>query len=163
MKQIVSKYFYQKKNWESVETLREIQEENARMTPEEKAADEREAKAQWERIYAKYEEIEANTRYVRNPLATWIFHWATNAAVLVAEHFEMNVIIESSDDTGHIRFTTDQVISEKMWMDQKYRNRLLRMMRWADGVWIDTKKENEQVLVQLCLTYKFAIRINLKK
>lgn len=154
MKLIASRNYYQKKNWDRVEIEREVKDEMLRMTPEEKVADDLEAKAQWARIYEKYEEMAANTLVVRNPLTTLFFRWASKAALVVAENFELNVTVEEGSDTGFIRFKSDQVLSERIWKDQKYRNQLLRMMRWADGVWIDTKEEHGQILVQIALSYK---------
>ena len=159
MKLIASRNYYQKKNWERVEIDREVRNEKLRMTPEEISADELEAKAQFARIYAKYEEMAANTLVVRNPLTTLFFRWASKAALAVAENFELNVTVEEGSDTGFIRFKSDQVLSERIWKDQKYRNQLLRMMRWADGVWIDTVEEYEDKLVQISLSYKLTISV----
>lgn len=163
MKMITSRNYYQKKNWERVEIDREVKNETLRMTPEEKTAEELAAKAQWEQIYAKYKEMEAHTRVVRNPLATLIFRWASKTALVVAEHFELNVTVEEGRDTGSIRFKSDQVLSERIWKDQKYRNQLLRMMRWADGVWIDTVEEYDEHLIQIILSYKTTMNIKIKK
>lgn len=163
MKLIASRNYYQKKNWERVEIDREVRNEKLRMTPEEISADELEAKAQFARIYAKYEEMAANTLVVRNPLTTLFFRWASKAALAVAENFELNVTVEEGSDTGFIRFKSDQVLSERIWKDQKYRNQLLRMMRWADGVWIDTIQEYEEQLIQISLSYKTTMSIKIKK
>jgi hypothetical protein len=163
MKLIASRNYYQKKNWERVEIDRAVKNETLRMTPEEKAANDLEAKAQWERIYAKYEEMSANTIVVRNPLTTLFFRWASKAALGVAENFELNVTVEEGSDTGFIRFKSDQVLSERIWNDQKYRNQLLRMMRWADGVWIDTVEEYDEPLIQISLSYKTTMSIKKKK
>lgn len=162
MKETVKRNYYQKKNWDFVDLQRQVRDQEMRMTPEEKAANERETKAQWDQIYAKYVEMEAHTRIVRNPFAALLFRWATKTATVVAKHFEMNVVVEESDRSGQICFMTDQVLSERIWHDQKYRKQLLRLMRRADSLWIDTKEEHGQVLVQICLTYKTAIRINTK-
>lgn len=159
MKLIASRNYYQKKNWERVEIDCEVRNEKLRMTPEEISADELEAKAQFARIYAKYEKMAANTLVVRNPLTTLFFRWASKAALAVAENFELNVTVEEGSDTGFIRFKSDQVLSERIWKDQKYRNQLLRMMRWADGVWIDTVEEYEDKLVQISLSYKLTISV----
>lgn len=163
MKLIASRNYYQKKNWDRVEIEREVRDEMLRMTPEEKAADDLEAKAQWARIYDKYMEMAANTLEVRNPLTTLFFRWASKAALVVAENFEMNVNVEEGSDTGFIRFKSDQVLSERIWNDQKYRNQLLRMMRWADGVWIDMVEEYDEPLIQISLSYKTTMSIKKKK
>jgi len=162
MKLIASRNYYQKKNWERVEIDREVRNEKLRMTPEEKAADVLEAKAQLARIYAKYEEMAANTLTVRNPLTTLFFRWASKMALEVAENFELNVTVEEGSDTGFIRFKSDQLLSERIWKDQKYRKQLLRMMRWADGVWIDTVEEYDEPLIQISLSYKTTINIKKK-
>ena len=105
----------------------------------------------------------ANTIVVRNPLTTLFFRWASKAALIVAENFELNVTVEEGSDTGFIRFKSDQVLSERIWKDQKYRNQLLRMMRWADGVWIDTVQEYDEQLIQISLSYKTTMSIKIKK
>lgn len=163
MKLIASRNYYQKKNWELVEVEREVRNDKLRMTPEEIAADDLETKAQWARIYEKYEEMAANTLVVRNPLTTLFFRWASKAALVVAENFELNVTVEEGSDTGFIRFKSDQVLSERIWKDQKYRNQLLRMMRWADGVWIDMVQEYDEHLIQISLSYKTTLSIKKKK
>lgn len=163
MKLIASRNYYQKKNWERVEVEREVRNDKLRMTPEEIAADDLKAKAQWAQIYEKYEEMAANTIVVRNPLTTLFFRWASKAALIVAENFELNVTVEEGSDTGFIRFKSDQVLSERIWKDQKYRNQLLRMMRWADGVWIDTVQEYDEQLIQISLSYKTTMSIKIKK
>ncbi len=163
MKLIASRNYYQKKNWERVEVEREVRNEKLRMTPEELAADDFEAKAQWERIYAEVKKTAAKTLVMRNPLTTLFFHWASKAALVVAENFEMNVTVEEGSDTGFIRFKSDQVLSERIWKDQKYRNQLLRMMRWADGIWIDTIEEYNEHLIQISLSYKTTMSIRIKK
>ena len=160
MKLIASRNYYQKKNWERVEVEREVRNEKLRMTPEEIAADALKAKAQWARIYAEYEKTAAKTLVVRNPLTTLFFRWATKAALVVAENFELNVTVEEGSDTAFIRFISDQVLSERIWKDQKYRNQLLRMMRWADGVWIDTIEEYDEHLIQISLSYQMSFRVN---
>ena len=160
---IASRNYYQKKNWERVEVEREVRNDKLRMTPEEIAADDLKAKAQWAQIYEKYEEMAANTIVVRNPLTTLFFRWASKAALIVAENFELNVTVEEGSDTGFIRFKSDQVLSERIWKDQKYRNQLLRMMRWADGVWIDTVQEYDEQLIQISLSYKTTMSIKIKK
>ena len=163
MKLIASRNYYQKKNWERVEVEREVRNEKLRMTPEELAADDLEAKAQWERIYAEVKKTAAKTLVMRNPLTTLFFRWASKAALVVAENFEMNVTVEEGSDTGFIRFKSDQVLSERIWKDQKYRNQLLRMMRWADGIWIDTIEEYDEHLIQISLSYKTTMSIRIKK
>jgi len=163
MKLIASRNYYQKKNWKRVEIDRELRNEMLRMTPEEIAADDLASKAQLARIHAKYEEMAANTLVVRNPLTTLVFRWASKAALVVAENFELNVTVSEGNDTGIIRFKSDQVLSERIWKDQKYRNQLLRMMRWADGVWIDTVEEYDEQLIQISLSYKTTISIKIKK
>ena len=157
MREVAKRFYFQKKNWESVEILREVRDDDLRMSPEEKAAHERQALQQLEEIQVKCAELATNRRYIKAPWLTLLFRWATKASLLVAEQFEMNVIVEEDDHTGIIRFTTDQIISERIWRDQRYRNRLLWLMRWADGVWIDNKEENGQTLVQIALSYKTAL------
>lgn len=161
MKLIANRNYYQKKNRDCVEIDREIQEEMLRMTPEEKAAAEREQEIQFERLRAKYDAVVASTRYVKCPLKEMRFLWVSKAALVVAEHFEMNVFIEEGGDTGFVRFTSDQVLSERIWKDQRYRNQFLRLMRWADGVWIDTKEEYGVPLVQISLSYRIAKSIRI--
>lgn len=157
MREVAKRFYFQKKNWETVEILREVRDDDLRMSAEEKAAHERQALQQLEEIQVKCAEYAANRRYIKVPWLTLLFKWATKASLSVAEQFEMNVIVEENDHTGIIRFTTDQIISERIWHDQQYRNRLLWLMRWADGVWIDNKEENSQTLVQIALSYKLAI------
>lgn len=162
MKIIAKRFYYQQKNWEFNDIKRQVHEEESRMSPEEKEESVRNHQLQLEHLHTALQEREAATKYLPAPILFGIFRRSIAAALSVAEHFDMNIVVESDDHRGIIRFVTDQIISERMWKDQKYRKQLLRLMKWSDGLWIDPITEDDQHLIQLSLTYRI-VRATVKK
>lgn len=154
MKLITHKNYFQQKQWQIASIKKSVRDELSKMTPEEHEADQQHRVEKFEQLRAKLNERVASSHYEPLRLKRWLFQRASKIALQVAKDYSLDVYIEHSEKSGRIRFITDQLISEAEWKDSQQKRRLLRLIKWADSVWIDTIVESDMRLVQITLTYE---------
>ncbi len=154
---IASKHYYQKKGWETSSIEAEVREEHARMTPAELGAEKASRQEGLERIRRDIEDRAKRTIMMPSPWRRWKFKQASKLALDVAEYFQLNVHIEAEEWSGDIRLTGDEILSEALlWHDQKQKCKLLKVIKWAESVWIEVKKDYDVPLVDIHLSYTLA-------
>lgn len=151
---IASKNYYQKKKWEMSSIEAEVRKEFVRMTPVELEAAKASRQEGLERIHRDVEDRAERTMMVPSPWRRWKFKQASKSALDVAEYFQLNVHIEAKEWSGDIRLTGDEVLSEALlWHDQKQKCKLLKVIKWAERVWIEVKRDYDVPLVDIHLSY----------
>ncbi len=151
---IASKNYYQKKVWEMSSIKAEIREESARMTPTELGAQKASRQESLERIQRDVEDRAERTVVMPSPWRRWKYKEASKLALDVAEYFQFNVHIEAEEQSGEIRLIGDEIMSEALlWHDQKQKCKLLKVIKWAESVWMDVKKDDDVPLVDIHLSY----------
>ena len=154
MKLITHKNYFQQKQWQMASIKKSIHDEASKMTPEELEANQQHRAEKFEQLRAKIKESVESSHYEPLCLKRWLFQRASTIALQLAKDYSLDVYIESSEQSGRIRFITDQLISESEWKNNRGKRRLLRLMQWADSVWIDTIEDSGLRLVQISLTYE---------
>ena len=152
MKLITHKNYIQQKHWLQASLHKMVCDEDAKMTDEEHEASKQRQAESLNRLKAQLNEHMASSHYEPLHFRRWLFSIASKKALQVAKDYSLDVYIEHSEENCRIRFITDQLISEAEWMDSKEKRSLLRLMKWADSVWIDTIVESDMRLVQISLT-----------
>lgn len=151
---IASKNYYQKKEWETSSIEAEVREDIDRMTPVELEAEKASRQEGLERIHRDVEDRAERTIMMPSPWRRWKFKQASKLALDVAEYFQLNVHIEAEEWSGDIRLTGDEILSEALlWHDQKQKCKLLKVIKWAESVWIEVKKDYDVPLVDIHLSY----------
>ena len=156
MKLITHKNYFQQKHWRQAALHKQVRDEEAKMTDEEREASKQRQAESLNRLKAQLNEHMASSHYEPLLFRRWLFSIASKKALQVAKDYSLDVYIEQSEENARIRFVTDQLISEAEWMDSREKRRLLRLMKWADSVWIDTIVESDMRLVQISLTYEIS-------
>lgn len=154
MKLITHKNYFQQKQWRQAALHKQVRNEEAKMTNEEREASKQRQAESLNRLRAQLNERKASSHYEPLHFRRWLFNRASKKALKVAENYLLDVYVELSEECGRIRFITDQLISEAEWMDTREKQLLLQLMKWADSVWIDTIEESGMRLIQISLTYE---------
>lgn len=158
MKLIASANYYQKLLQEQNRIEQEVKEEFARMTPSELEAQEKQHALELEKARIKLEERNGAAIHLPNPLKRWKFRRAAKKALAAAEYFDLDVFIEADENAGHIRMIGDQILSDTIWHDEKYKRHLLVPIHWADSVLIDSIEEYGTDVTHISLTYKLTYK-----
>lgn len=154
MKLICSKNYYQQKKWEMAMVDREVAMEYAGMSEEEKRERERKNEERLEKLKMETAKILQTKRYIPSLLLTWSFRRLSIMALRAARYFQMNLTILADKNYGHINLYTDEILSETIWNDGHYRNYLLTLLKWADGISISTEDDHGTQLIRISLNYK---------
>lgn len=160
MKLICNKNYFQQKQWEMAMVDREVALEYASMSDEEKKAREKKHEERLESLKKETKKILQTKRYVPSLLLTWSFRRLSVMALRAAKYFQMNLTILADKNYGHINLYTDEILSETIWNDGHYRNYLLTLLKWADGISISTEDDHGTQLIRISLNYKLMREIS---
>lgn len=164
MKTIASANYWQKKQWDMVQLMREVEEERSRLTPEEKAERDRFVRESHARYMEKAERVLAERRKVPSPARRWLFERKAKQSIAVARYFEMNMKAECNDDIGIISFLADEILSDMIWSgDHVNRRRMLNLLKRASSIAVDIAEEGDLRTLRISLYYSLSRVITKKK
>lgn len=156
----VAKDFYKSWHDETNELFRDVQNDEAAMTEEEKAADRVRSTEEFEKIWAKAIEAEKHTRFIPIPFQRQKFAWLVKMALLYAEDAGVDISYETTKEHGFLRFEMGQVIIDDI--RPHYWRVWRRLLRHADTFWMNPIEKYGDPAVQFTFFFKFQKRIELK-
>lgn len=156
----IAKDFYKAWHDESNELFCSVQDDEAAMTEEEKAADGIRSKEEFEKIWEKAKEAEKHTRFITIPFQRQKFAWLAKMALLYAEDAGVDISYESAKEHGFLRFEMGQVIIDDMRLSHWKVWR--RLMRCAETFWVNPIEKYGDPAVQFTFFFRFQKRIEWK-
>lgn len=153
----VAKDFYKPWHDENSEMFQELQDNEAAMTEEERAADKARSKMEFEKIWARAPEMERHTKYIPIPFQKRKFARLVKLALEYAEDDCVDISYETTEEHGFLRFEMGQVIIDDI---RPHYWRIWRcLLRHADTFWVNPIEKYGDPAVQFTFFFQFQKRI----
>ena len=156
----VTKDFYKKWHEDNKIMFQQVEDDKAVLSEDGRCAEDEESLRRFQDIWAKFEEAEKRTRYLRIPFRKRLFASLVKMAMIYAEDACVDITYETTSDHGFLRFEMDQVIIDDMrtehWKVWRH------LLRYADTLWVNTIDKYDDPALQFTFFVKFRKRIEWK-
>ena len=155
----VTKDFYRKWHEDTKAMFREVEDEKAALSEDERSSEDEQSLQRFQKIWDKVKNAEKHTRYFRIPFRKQRFARLVKMAMTYAEDACADVTYETTPDHGFLRFEMDQVIIDDMRPEywKVWRN----LIRYADTFWVNTIEKYGEPALQFTFFIRFRRKIGI--